>query len=274
MADESSTAGCQPAGRRWHVSDGEGCIAIRPAPLAAAAPAIGVDADGVVVVPDFLPSEHLAAIRAECDRIEARREHMRPSTWGPNTLRSVWVRQLEAAQAPAVRAFFEDPRLLAIGGAAERRALRSLTQDAEIEWLVQGTPVTSEDPQTLCHSDTFFNTHKIWFYLDDVSRAHGPLAYIKGSHRLTAARLGFAYEHSWKRDRAADPSRRIGRDELDRCGGQESVLTCPAKTLVIANTSGYHRRLQGQPGYRRRALQVTLRANPFVPSAFRFRRAG
>jgi hypothetical protein len=232
--------------------------------------------DGVLVLPDFLAPEQLAAIRAECDGIQARGQQLRPSTWGPNTLTSVWVRQLDAGDVPAIRAFFNDERLQAIAAGAERRLLPALVQDAEVEFLVQGTPTpaASTDPQTICHSDTFFNTHKIWFYLDDVTLAHGPLAYIRGSHRLTSARLGFAYEHSWKRDPSSDPSRRIGGAELDRCGGSEAVLTCPANTLVIANTCGYHRRLQGQPGFRRRALQISLRANPFVPSALRFRRAG
>src|SRR5262245_38996406 len=64
--------------------------------------------DGVLVLPDFLAPEQLAAIRRECDGIEARGDQLRPSTWGPNTLTSVWVRQLETDRVPAIRAFFND----------------------------------------------------------------------------------------------------------------------------------------------------------------------
>jgi len=88
---------------------------------------------------------------------------------------------------------------------------------------------------------------------------------VKRSHRLTRARLAFVDRDSWKRDPAADQSRRISADEQRRHDLQETIVTCPKNTLVVVNTCGYHRRLPGQPGQERRALHLSLRANPFAP---------
>ena len=224
--------------------------------------------DGIVVLRDFLPPEQFERVRAECAWLDTQPDQIATFQHGPTTLDSVAIRNFPERVLPSMYGFYNDPRLRGIFTAAEQRPV-NLTEAGERESLTHGETGGDAggtiDPQTELHSDIFFNTHKAWFYLDDVRIEDGPLAYVKGSHRLTLARLGFVYRDSWKRKPESDPSRRISPDEQRRCEADETVVTCSRNTLVVVNTCGYHRRLQGRPGRRRYALHLSIRGNPFAP---------
>ncbi len=179
---------------------------------------------------------------------------------GGTRLDGVRVRELTAS-LPATQALLTDPRLVACLSAVERRPVDAV-DGGEFEFVTCRADGDAHDPEWDLHSDIFFTTHKAWLYLDDVRLEDGPLAYVPGSHRLTPGRLRAIYAHSVTWAPPENGSRRIGPTE--RAGLQERVMTCAANTLVIANTSGFHRRVPGQPGARRRAAHVSARANPFT----------
>jgi hypothetical protein len=221
--------------------------------------------EGIVVLRDFLPPDRFERVRAECAWLDGQEERIETFKHGPTTVDVIEIRNFSQSALPAIYQFYDDPRLSDIITAAEQRPLGRLALSGEREYLTQGESGGQKDPETELHSDIFFNTHKVWLYLDDVRGEDGPLVYVKRSHRLTLARLAFVYRDSWKRDPASNPSRRISPDEQRRLHAQETVVTCPKNTLVVVNTCGYHRRLQGQPGRKRYALHLSLRANPFAP---------
>ena len=88
----------------------------------------------------------------------------------------------------------------------------------------------------------------------------GPLVFVKRSHLLSAGALRNVYRESCASNTG---SRRISPQELQDLHLEETVMTCPANTLAIANTFGYHRRLRRAPGHTRFAVHVSLRGNPF-----------
>jgi hypothetical protein len=192
-------------------------------------------------------------------------------THGPTTLDVIELRKAPLAKLPSIRAFYGDQRLRAIFTAVEQRSLGALEEYGKREHVLHGEPRAGMDPQSELHSDIFFNTHKAWLYLHDVRLEHGPLAYVTRSHRLTPARLGFVYRDSWTRHAAEELSRRITPEELDALHATETVVTCAANTLVIANTSGYHRRLPGRPGATRDSLHLSVRTDPFAFHRWRAR---
>jgi hypothetical protein len=221
--------------------------------------------DGIVVLRDFLPVDHFERVRAECAWLDGQRAQITTSRRGPTIVDEIAIARFPEQLLPSTYEFYDHPRLRGIVAASEQRPMTRLALSGEREYVTHGPPGGEMDPETELHSDIFFNTHKAWFYLDDVQTADGPLVYVKGSHRATPARLSFVYRDSWTRDPASNPSRRISSEEQRRLEVQETVVTCPANTLVVINASGYHRRLQGQQGRTRRALHLSLRANPFAP---------
>lgn len=218
--------------------------------------------EGIVLWPNFLPSDHFEGLRRECLPVfEEHSDKLYVLPSGPNTYEELKVRKVDASVLPYTHKFFAEPRLHALLEAAEKRPLHYLSGNRVLERLTQGPPVDGqEDPETELHSDIFFTNHKAWLYLSDVGMDKGPFVYVKRSHRLSLTKLYYTYKESCTRNLG---SRRIAREELERLGLQETIVTCPKNTLVIANVAGFHRRARGRPGFQRYAVHVTLRVNPF-----------
>jgi len=135
---------------------------------------------------------------------------------------------------------------------------------------VTGSSATASGPAEELHADTFHPTMKAWLYLDDVTEANGPFAYVPGSNRLTWRRL------------AGNTPERAGRDLPDRYSRRGSLrltetdrqalglpeprhFAVPANTLVIANTFGFHARCPADKDSTRLAIYADSRTNPFNP---------
>ena len=118
--------------------------------------------------------------------------------------------------------------------------------------------------QNQLHSDTFFNTHKVWFFIEPVSLSNGPLCFVPFSNQLTFKRLLFEYYKSIYFDKLTPHERRvIFRDELF-LEHKEKALTCDGNTLVIANTKGFHRRGYAKAGNVRKQIHFCIRTKkPF-----------
>jgi hypothetical protein len=236
-----------------------------PVPAAIASEFETLRRDGIVVVRDFLTPAHFADVRREFEWLSRQHSAIVATRSGSATVEEIAVRRFDGCALPAIFSFFADARLRALIEAAEQRPFRSLVQSGEWETILHGESSGPCDPESDLHSDTFFNTHKAWLYVDDVGVANGPLAYLKGSHQLTCSRLAFVYRDSCGRRNTPNPSRRVSAEELRQLGRDETVVTCAANTLVIVNACGYHRRMSGAPGAMRRALHLSARANPFGP---------
>ena len=177
---------------------------------------------------------------------------------GANVLEVIWRSDVPADRRADLDRFFLDPRLLRLASAAERLEVEPGGGRCFIHHLIQvaGEP----DVQASLHTDIFYPTHKIWLYLDDVREEDGPLIYYPGSHRQSLASLRGVYRSSVQGD---DGSRRVRPDEPARRKLQPKVFTSRANTVVIADTSGYHGRVQGRAGGRRTVVQIELRPDPF-----------
>jgi Phytanoyl-CoA dioxygenase (PhyH) len=220
---------------------------------------------GIGIWPDFLPRSNFDDLRRECwELVDTQRESFTARRSGSNTDARVRVRDIDRHLVPNLLRFLAEPRLNEMLEAAEKRPLGDLSAIARIEHLTQGPADGSEDSQTRLHSDIFFSSHKVWFYLSDVEEADGPLVFVERSHRLAPRQLCYLYYDSWTRSEDSDPSRRVQPREVEGRGFRESVFTCPKNTLVVANTCGYHRRLQGEAGRDRLSIHLELRANPFA----------
>jgi len=220
---------------------------------------------GYIRIDDFLSAADLAAIRQELLANAWNFLEMRQAS--ATTLRANLDVNLCRQRHPALR------RLLA---SRELRSCLCYAAGYSGEPFIALQIIRSDgvgaarDPQSDWHADTFHSTAKAWLFLHDVAEDQGPFAYVSGSHRLSEPRL------SWERERsqeaAADPnvyhrrgSFRVSEEDLARMGYcSRQTLAVPANTLIVGDTSGFHRRTPSARSTVRIEIYASLRRNPFL----------
>lgn len=222
------------------------------------------DRDGFVCIPDFLPAEEFARLKAYLlgSELEAR-EHRQ----GDTVTRRVAVDEALARQSPELGGLLSSPRWRALMRYVASTGGEPIYYLQSIVTGHDGPP----DPQVQIHSDAFHPSLKAWLFLTDVAEDEGPLTYVPGSHRLTPARL------RWEKARSVtvcdDGDRlsqrgsfRISREELAEMGLPEPTrFAVAANTLVVADTFGFHARgLSARPTVRAE-LWAYRRRSPFIP---------
>ena len=226
------------------------------------------DADGYVVVPDFLPTDQFAALQTV---LLGREAECRETVQGTTVTRRIPIGADDLRALPQLRDLLSSDRWLGVlhYGAASRATpqyyLQTIFPDA-----CPGDP----DPQTVLHADTFHPTMKAWYYLADVAADGGPFSYVAGSHRATPQRLAWERARSLALPSADDMlssrgSLRAGPDDLEAMGlAAPTDLPVRANTLIVADTGGFHRRAHAANPRPRVELWAYSRPAPFLPGAF------
>jgi len=220
--------------------------------------------DGFILIPDYLPAEQFEVLRRDLlDVPRAAREHRQ----GDTVTRRVGVDETLLRTSPALRSLIGSPRwkgmmrYVASDGGNPLYHVQSILTDGK------GPP----DPQRTLHADAFHPALKAWLFLTDVAENEGPLVYVRGSQRLTPARLDWEHARSLdvleKGERLSQRgSLRIGIDELASLGLDEPVrFAVPANTLVLIDTFGFHARGASSGTTARAELWSYRRRSPFIP---------
>jgi len=137
--------------------------------------------------------------------------------------------------------------------------------------VVHGDEENNADLQKVLHRDTFHSALKVWYFVEDVTLAHGPLEYVIGSHKMDERRMSWEYIKSL---RASSKSSKYGKGGAFRFSdadikflglGAPTPLPVKANTLVVADVRGIHRRGMAAKGTRRVGLYANIRPHPFLP---------
>lgn len=221
--------------------------------------------DGFLVKPNFLAEATFRALHDEIMGLDAR---AREAVIGDVLTRLIPLDGFVLRKLPTTRAMLEGAAyrgLLDFVGSFRRRP--HLYVQTVFSQFCDG----ELDIQSFYHSDTFHPTLKSWFYLEDVDDDAAPLAYVPGSHHVTPRRLAMERRISLNAravgDRlTAEGSFRFSEAQIRQLRyGPPRRLPVAANTLVIADTSGIHRRSPT----RRRSARVSIwaysRHNPFLP---------
>jgi hypothetical protein len=221
---------------------------------------------GYLIIPDFLPADRFAVLDAE---VRGARGEVRECVQGDTQTHRSLLDDQALRDLPACQALIHDRRYRRV---LQWAAVRFGQPLIFIEQVRNGFASDGgEDPQKNLHADTFHPTMKAWLYLDDVTEANGPFAYVEGSNRLTWRRLAWEYRQSVQGRDLPDRYSRRGSLRLTDEDRQALGLPAPrrfavpANTLVIANTFGFHARSPANKGSTRLAIYADSRTNPFNP---------
>jgi hypothetical protein len=216
---------------------------------------------------DALDPTQFAALRREIRQIRLPAREMRQ---GSTVTRRIGLDNAWLSNLPAARRLVKDTAVRAL---IHYAASYEGEPTFQVQTILANPAGENADPQTLLHSDTFHATAKAWLFLDDVGEDDGPFAYVPGSHRLTAQRLAWEREQSLSAATSPDQmhsegSFRATDQDLATLGLPAAVtMTVPGNTLIVADTSGFHRRSPSPRPTCRVELYATLRRTPFLPWA-------
>lgn len=229
------------------------------------------DRSGYLLVNDFLPTEQWSRV---CDELTLAVLPFSEMSQPPALTRRAYLdRHNCRGRYPALLQLISDKTLIGLLHYAAGYRGRPVVA---VQCVHSDTHAASgqDDPQTDWHSDTFHSTAKGWLFLHPVGAADGPFSYWTGSHRATAGRLQWehaasvvAVNHA-NRLHARGSFRTEDVDVKQMGYGDPMVAAVPGNTLIIADTSGFHRRTPSQGATVRVEIYFSLRRNPFLSGLF------
>jgi hypothetical protein len=226
---------------------------------------LAFERDGLIVKPDYLPSESFSSL---VDEIRAYRGPARETVQGDTVTRRIALNGASLTHLPTVARLLDAPdfqgmlRYVSSFDAEPMLYLQTI-----LTHVVKGPP----DPQLELHSDAFQPSVKAWLFLNDVKADAAPFTYVRGSHRADAKRI--AWEKRMSVAASSDGPRltrrgsfRVNSEDLPCLGlPQPQSFEVSANTLVVADTFGFHARGPSDGASFRVEIWAFGRQSPFLP---------
>lgn len=223
------------------------------------------DSDGFVVIENVIPPAQFSFLREAILNYQGPAREMRQ---GDAITRRLAVDPAMLNAIPQLRSLLSRKDLTALFHYVASYRIQPLHY---IQTIATHDTEESVDPQETLHADAFHSSLKAWLFLNPVAPDEAPFRFVRGSHKLTPARLRWEYLRSLTDPRRIDRlsargSPRVGAADLAEMGlSQAEALAVPANTLVVADTIGFHARGASRRAVERVEIWSYCRRNPFLP---------
>ena len=225
--------------------------------------------NGIVVIPNFLPDDEFQNLKKEFSKVITDND-VEKSNRGSTKFSYKYLKQEEYNNYETIKNFSKNKQLIRLICVAEGMKLFKELKTLIFEKTDFGEPLADTDPNKLFHSDVHFHSHKVLYYIDDVTDDNGPFAYCKGSHKNNFDRLFFEFKRGQLKD-ANQSGWRINdhqdnnffKNYFNKLMNNKNDITGKANTLIITNVHGFHRRGDALKGASRSLIRIPFRYNPF-----------
>ena len=225
--------------------------------------------DGIVVIPNFLPDEDFKELKSEFDNNISISENVKIVKKGSMQVNIRKVEQNEYEKFPAMKKFARNKQLIRLISVGEGIKVVDELKKFDLEKTIFGDPDKDTDGNVPFHADIHFHSHKVLYYMSDVTEEGGPFIYCKNSHLNNLDRLWFEFKRGQLKDAHIEGWRiqqhlniKFFNDYFSKLKNQEYKVACPANTLVIANVHGFHKRGESISGVERSLIRIPYRYNP------------
>jgi len=228
--------------------------------------------EGLLVIEDFLLNEEHLFFKQNFNEI-AKEGTYRPIVDGDTTAERFILSKEQCFQNNILRKIIYSEKMINIVESCERKRFKDkkfhneglYEDEVWIDTVRNGVNSGERDSQKELHVDIFFHTHKVWFFLDDVKEDGGPLCFVKGSHKFSIKRAFFEYWNSVNYKKLDVFAFRLTKKLVGFMRlKDETKCNVKGNSLVIANTSGFHRRGDAVNFSERRQVHFRVRRNPFA----------
>ena len=222
--------------------------------------------NGIITIPNFLPTNEFLDLKKEFSELISKKKNEDRNFKG---VKSTTIKYDEFEQFPSMKNLRDNKflnRLICVG-----EGLRSMKINS---FLIENTRFGStkrqrQDPNNLFHADVHFHSHKVFYYMNDITENHGPFTYLKGTHQnnlyrllyeFKRARLDNATEFGWRLEN--NLQNKFFKRYLNNLLKNKYKAIGRANTLIIGNVHGFHKVGDALEGNERELIRITFRHNP------------
>lgn len=229
--------------------------------------------DGIVVIPNFLPSKEFKILKEEYNQIFLNSKTLKTIRKGSLKVDMHPISDLNFSYFQMMEKFSKNKDLIRLISVGEGITPKKQIKKFNLENSYFGDPKEDKDLNVKFHCDVHFDSHKVLYYISNVTEEDGPFIYCKKSHKNNFNRLIYEF----KRGQVNDAHKEYWRieDHLDKkffadyfknLMKQEYKIICPENTLIIANVHGFHKRGEAFKNKKRSIIRIANRYNPIGPS--------
>ena len=224
---------------------------------------------GITVIPNFLPEDDFQKLKKEFNEVISEKE-VRQTDYGSTKSISKIITKEKYASFEAIQNLANNKELIRLISVGEGRKVFKEIDTLVFEKTTFGDPKHDTDVNLRFHADIHFHSHKVLYYMDDVTSDMGPFEYCVGSHKNNIKRLWFefkrgqlkdAHDNTWRIDNHYE--KKYFKKFYEKLMKNKYEVTGKANTLIIANVHGFHRRGEASEGPSRSLIRIPFRYNPF-----------
>ena len=228
--------------------------------------------DGIVVIPDFLPEEEFRQLKKEINDGISDQKEVIVSNNGSTQATLHTFSQERYKNFPAIHNFVKNKQLIRLIAAAEGMKVFNEISSFRFEKTIFGNPKADTDNNIPFHADVHFHSHKVLFYLSNVTEDEGPFGYCLKSHKNDFDRLWFefkrgqlkdSHKNSWRIEDHLD--NKFFKNYFQKLMKKKYKVVGKPNTLIIANVHGFHQRGEALEGASRSLIRIPYRFNPLGP---------
>jgi hypothetical protein len=221
--------------------------------------------NGIILIPNFLPNNDFENLKKEFKfLISQKKDEDRLKG-----VKSTTIKNHEFDQYPAMNKLRNNDKLKSLICAGE-----GLKQVKLQSFFIENTKFGTKEHQTqdrnsFYHADVHFHSHKVFYYMSDITEEHGPFTYLKKTHKNNFARLLYEFkrgrlsnatEKSWRIEDNLENS--FLKNYFEKLLKNKYKAVGLANTLVIGNVHGFHKLGDASEGKERELIRITFRHNP------------
>lgn len=228
--------------------------------------------DGIIVIPDFLPEEEFRQLKQEINDGMSDPKEIIVANNGSSKSTLYTFHKEKYNNFSAIQKFAKNKQLIRLIAVAEGMKVFNEIDSFRFEKTIFGNPKEDTDNNIPFHADVHFHSHKVLFYMDNVTEDEGPFGFCLKSHKNNFDRLWFelkrgqlkdSHKSSWRIEDHLD--NKFFKNYFQKLMRMKYKVVGKPNTLIIANVHGFHQRGQALEGTNRSIIRIPYRYNPLGP---------
>ena len=229
--------------------------------------------DGIVVIPNFLPSQEFIKLKQEYNQIFSNSQKLKIKEKGSAKIEIHPMTDEDSKKFPIMENFSKNKDLIRLISVGEGTNPVEQIKNFDLENSSFGDPQKDTDQNVQFHCDIHFDSHKILYYISDVSEEDAPFIYCKKSHKNNFQRMWYELKRGQLKDSHKDSYRienhldkKFFANYFEKIMKHKYKVISPENTLIIANVHGFHKRGEAKNDKKRSIIRIPYRYNPLGPS--------